>query len=76
MMMAKLLKEINWLIYVGPETFIIRCLRIIVCVSVCELAIFEKDLRYFIKVHKMESKKRKEKKAGEKKGDEETNMET
>ena len=76
MMMAKLLKEINSLIYVGPETFIIRCLRIIVCVSVCELAIFEKDLRYFIKVHKMESKKRKEKKAGEKKGDEETNMET
>ncbi|NBI71716.1 hypothetical protein D3Z50_11690 [Clostridiaceae bacterium] len=74
MMMARLFKEIDWIIYVWPEMLIIRCLRIVVCLSVCQLAIFKKELRYFIKVHKMKNKKRKAKKNGKKDNDEETNM--
>lgn len=75
MMMAMLFMEIDWIIYVWPEKFIMKSLKMAVCLSVCALAIFGKKLRYFMKVNKMENKKREAEKTEQKDNGEETNTE-
>ena len=70
-----LLESFDWIIYVWPGVFIMRSLGAVRCLSACILAIFGKNLRYFINVNKMESKRRKAEQAEQKDNEDKTDME-
>lgn len=75
MALAEMIGELDWLIYVWPGVFIMRSLGAVWCLSACILAIFGKNLRYFINVNKMKSKRRKAEQAEQKDNEDKTDME-
>lgn len=75
MALAGMIGELDWIIYVWPGVFIMRSLGAVWCLSACILAIFGKNLRYFINVNKMESKRRKAEQAEQKDNEDKTDME-
>ncbi|NBI71721.1 hypothetical protein D3Z50_11715 [Clostridiaceae bacterium] len=59
--MAAFIREIGLVIRVWPGRFILGGIRVAICLSMYVLIIFGKNLRYFVKVKKMERKQKKEK---------------